>query len=504
MVEVPGTPQLQPGEILGAKFRVGPVIGRGGMSVVYQAQHVQLGQDVAVKVLGTPGKETRRAFERALVEAQATARLTSEHVVRVFDVGMTDRGHAYVVMEKLAGDDVARALRKGPTALSDAVAIVLQACHALAEAHASGIVHRDIKPSNLFLATGPDRTIVVKVLDFGLARADSRFSTTSKAAEAVLAMPRVVGSPGYASPEQLSTAGDVDARADIWGLGVVLYELVTGRRPFEAGNLADALIAAITVPMPPMGTAERPVPAAFEAIVRRCLEKDRENRFAEVPDLADALVPFAPPAFAHYAHRIRDVSTRKGASSAATLRMILPGDHRSSAATGSLSGEMSIDASVELSASTKEPVTEVGVANPLVVASPVRLGRSAARLVIGGIVLGALLVIAVAGRGGGAVSAAPDGGAAFASTSPPSALSSQLGPLPPLAGLPASDTSTAVASAPSPPTSVSSAMREPLSPPPSPPGVRSKRPRTPVIPRVSIGSPATTKAAPSGNPMTYR
>jgi serine/threonine-protein kinase len=525
-------PTLAAGEVVGEKFRVGSVIGRGGMSVVYEAQHVQLGQRVAVKVLATPSSATKGAFDRALVEAQATARLTSEHVVRVFDVGTTKAGDAYVVMEKLSGSDLARELRNGGMPIADAVKIVLQACHALAEAHASGIVHRDLKPSNLFLATRPDKTVVVKVLDFGLARADSR---TLKGRQ-LSTMPRMAGSPGYASPEQLGTASDVDARADVWGLGIVLYELITGKRPFQAANLTDALIAASTLPMPAMVSPHGAVPPAFEKIVQRCLEKDRENRFASVLDLAEALTPFAPPQFMHYAQRIRDVGGRNGMNSAGTIPVTV---HDASPTIHDMSPSMTVTEtfSSDVGLSVKEPDTEVGVTNqaPLVVASVVPAYRTAMRLVVAGGVAVALLLILVAGRTINRASAAtPAARGAAAMPLPPRSL----GPLPPLAGqntsprtgdvtdpgdvTPASPTPTATATAtiptkvdpPAPPVVVAAVAPAPPPPvtPPAPPRltptpVRNPQGRpapakpAPAPQPAKVGGPA---GAPTGNPMTYR
>ena len=472
MGEISGDPAIALGEVVGGKYRLGRMIGRGGMSVVYEARHVQLGQQLAVKVLTGLAAGGRNGFERVLAEAQATARLTSEHVVRVVDVGATASGDAYVVMERLAGHDLAHAIRQGGAIQpSEAVRLVLEACHGLAEAHAAGIVHRDIKPSNLFLAEKADKTVTLKVLDFGLARAESTVATTARGSARG---PRIAGSPGYASPEQLGTAADVDARADVWGLGVVLYELVSGQRPFDAANLQDALIAAATRTMPPLVARDgSALPPGFDAVVRRCLEKDRENRFASVQDLAEALRPYAPPAFAHYVDRVRAVAGRSPLS----LGTIRVGGNDGNAATISsfATDTLSGDAPVSSAAPESMLLPSASDAEPakgFVVASILTTQRIA--------IIGALIVLVLAA---GVVAivllprrVAPVTPARPAPSSPVSPVASGLGPLPPLVGAPASE----------PPPSVDPV---PLASAAKPKGPRPK----PV-----------TSAKPAGNPMNYR
>jgi serine/threonine protein kinase len=347
------------------------------MGVVYAAQHVLLGQHVAVKVLASRRGSPHGTFQRALSEAQASARLTSEHVARVFDVGVTGAGQAYVVMERLIGDDLLHVLRSGLRApVEEAVKIVLQACHALAEAHASGTVHRDIKPSNLFLAKQSDGTLTVKVLDFGLACG----------LEASCVEMRVGGSPGYASPEQLDGSSDVDARADVWGLGVVLYELVTGHRPSRAMN-GDELPSAARGFVPPMVSPHGPVPPAFESIVRRCMEVDRERRFASVIELAEALGPFAPPAYAHYPRRIRDVVAIERHSAGA---LPIPAD-------GPTVRDVDTALSDEASSSAE---TRLSSPPPLIVADRLPPPGTTARLIFAAAVVVLVVLLLKAGRPG--------------------------------------------------------------------------------------------------------
>ena len=230
---------LREGTVIGEKYRIRRPLARGGTAVVYEAEHVQLGQRCAVKVLDpSPSSVTSSgAWNRLLVEARSAAQLSSEHAVRVFDVGITEGQQPFIVMELLVGHDLARELEeKGAMPIDGVAALVLQACHALAEAHAVGLVHRDIKPSNLFVTKRSDGSPYLKVLDFGLAhRSIGPMDTAGRRG----------GSPGYASPEQLGAHENVDERADVWGLGVVLYELVKGHRPFEADTLASSLLSSV-------------------------------------------------------------------------------------------------------------------------------------------------------------------------------------------------------------------------------------------------------------------
>jgi serine/threonine-protein kinase len=255
-----------------------------------------------------------------LPEAELAMRLSSPHAVKLYEVGALPDGRPFLVMERLVGNDVARSMvERGPASIMGACEIVLQACHALAEAHRLGVVHRDVKPANLFLTTRRDGTPLVKVLDFGIAS----FINPEAPVAAVAADPsaakewHVAGSPGYAAPEQIASQRSIDARADIWALGIVLYELVLGRRPFDGATLIDTLIAAGTEPVPSMGD----VPPAFEAIVRRCLEKDREQRFRDVVELAEALAPLAPPELADYPELVRIAYGGEVISAVATQRM---------------------------------------------------------------------------------------------------------------------------------------------------------------------------------------
>jgi serine/threonine protein kinase len=290
-----GSAPLGPGETLAGKYRIERVLGSGGMGVVVEATHLQLHTRVAIKFL-RPSAHCPAAAERFIREARATSKIISDHVVRVIDAGTFDSNCPYIVMDLLEGETLAQALRtKKRLPIEDAVTHMLQACRGLAMAHAVGVVHRDVKPSNIFLARGPRGTTVVKVLDFGLAKVLHGEDGPRPQAGPLTRTADVFGSPFYMSPEQLRCSRDVDARTDIWAVGVMLFELLTGHRPFNERSL-HSLCESIARGRPRRVRQFRPdVPIELAAIVERCLAKHPDKRFRTVRDLASALAPFASP-----------------------------------------------------------------------------------------------------------------------------------------------------------------------------------------------------------------
>ncbi|NOU33400.1 MAG: protein kinase [Polyangiaceae bacterium] len=293
---------LKQGQVLQGRFRIHRIIGVGGMGYVYEARTIDSGASVAVKCLLPQLATDAECVARFLREAQATARIRSPHVVRVFETGGGDAlVPPFFVMEFLDGQDLGHIVdAQGPLPVADAVDAVLQACAGVAEAHALGIVHRDLKPSNLIRC---GRTI--KVVDFGISKALAHHDAHQGKLTETSA---VFGSPTYMSPEQVRSAKYVDARADVWALGVVLYELLSGSVPFSGDN-GGAILAAIVADDPPSLRARAPqVPPALEEIVRRCLVKNRDRRLGSVAELSSLLSAFVagrsgaalaalPPAF---------------------------------------------------------------------------------------------------------------------------------------------------------------------------------------------------------------
>jgi serine/threonine-protein kinase len=281
--------ELRPGDILAGKYCVERVLGSGGMGVVVAARHLQLDERVALKFLRTKGLQSKGDVDRFLREARAAVKIKGEHVARVFDVGTLENGAPYIVMEYLEGVDLACWLAKsGPVPATQAVDFVLQACEAIAEAHALGIVHRDLKPANLFRIERADGQPSIKVLDFGI----SKVIAPGAQAQDLTQTADFMGSPLYMSPEQMRVTKAVDARTDIWSLGVILFELLTDHPPFSAEKVTDLAIKIATEPALPLDAFCSDVPAGLGEVIARCLEKDRERRFPSLGELAVALAGF--------------------------------------------------------------------------------------------------------------------------------------------------------------------------------------------------------------------
>jgi serine/threonine-protein kinase len=291
------------GSVIAGRYRIEGVIGKGGMGAVLAAQHVQLDERVAVKFLHPDLARDAESFERFVREAKAATRIKSEHVVRVFDVGTTEQGLPYIVMDLLEGTDLGRLVESGPLPIQLAVDCVLQAAEGLAEAHGAGIVHRDIKPSNLWLSTRRDGSPLVRVLDFGI----SKLMPANGSEGALTSTQSVFGSPLYMSPEQIRSAKHVDPRTDVWALGVVLHELLTGRPPFDADNVAGVIARIVADAPPRLRDALPSAPVEIERIVHACLEKDPARR-AALKDLAAGLRPFGSSVGQTSADRIERVS----------------------------------------------------------------------------------------------------------------------------------------------------------------------------------------------------
>jgi serine/threonine-protein kinase len=259
------------------------------MGVVVAAEHLELREKVAIKFLLDEATADAELSERFLREARAAVKIKSEHVVRVIDVGRLPSGAPYMVMEYLEGEDLSQRLRRGAVPVQDAVDYIIQSCEAMSVAHRSGIVHRDLKPANLFLTKRPDGSAIIKVLDFGISKVTNADGSSLNLTQTQTMM----GSPLYMSPEQMRSSKDVDRSTDIWALGVILYELVSGQVPFDGSTFPEVLVKVMGEPAPPLDECCPGLPEGFAAVVERCLCKDRDDRFSSVAALAVALTPFA-------------------------------------------------------------------------------------------------------------------------------------------------------------------------------------------------------------------
>jgi serine/threonine protein kinase len=300
-------PQLpSPGDILLGKYRAEGVLGRGGMGVVVAARHLSLDERVAIKFLLPDRLGDDESIQRFLREARAAVRIRSQHIARVTDVGTMENGAPYMIMEYLEGRNLQDVVAQdGPLPVALVVDLVLQASEALAEAHAQGIIHRDVKPSNLFLSRHADGSACVKVLDFGISKMPGSHD------HALTRTGAVFGSPLYMSPEQLRSARDVDARTDIYSVGVVLYQSLTGRVPFAADDLPQLVYKIMNeAPVSPRALRAE-IPATLEQAILTAMARDRESRFPTIADLASAIAPLGSSSARGSAERTRGILRRQ-------------------------------------------------------------------------------------------------------------------------------------------------------------------------------------------------
>ena len=307
-----GSALLKVGDLLAGKYRVERILGEGGMGVVVAAHHELLDQHVAVKLLYQDVAD-REAQSRLLLEARACAKLQSEHVARVVDVDTGADGLPFIVMELLEGADLCQiADARGALPRWLVVDYMLQSLEGLAHAHSRNIVHRDLKPSNLFLANRADGTQIIKILDFGISKSTDPFENTGerKRAMQLTGGRAVLGSPPYMSPEQVRSPKTVDHRTDIWSLGVVMYELLTNSMPFGGDEINETFAQVLEKEPQPVRAIVTGVPEGLERVVMKCLQKNRDNRFSDVAELARALVAFGSGTWMQSADRVHATLSR--------------------------------------------------------------------------------------------------------------------------------------------------------------------------------------------------
>ena len=308
-VGIPLALPFSPGDVIADKYEFIKVIGSGGMGYVVSATHVELGHQVALKFLRPELLVHRDLVARFAKEARTAVMIKSEHVARVFDVGTLPDAGPFIAMELLEGQDLGRVVsERGSLPVETAIDYILQACEALATAHSLGIVHRDIKPENLFLSRSVPGVDVIKVLDFGISKLEMpEPQPPQRSRRPTVRSTSAVGSPTYMSPEQIRAVDGVDARADVWALGCVLYELLSGAPAFDATSLTQRAAKILERQPAPLRSLKGDLPPDLEWVIGHCLGKDPAKRFQNVGELAAALRPFAAPRSRIVADRCRYV-----------------------------------------------------------------------------------------------------------------------------------------------------------------------------------------------------
>ena len=478
MTSGPSLSAVCPGQVLAGKYRVERMLGQGGMGVVVAAHHLQLDEKVALKFLLPEALGNPEAVERFLREARAAVKIKSEHVARVSDVGQLETGSPYIVMEYLEGGDLARWLEQsGALPIEQAVEFVLQALVAIAEAHGLGIVHRDLKPANLFCVRRADGQLSIKVLDFGISKLTD--PTTAAPIHAMTRTSALMGSPLYMSPEQMASSRDVDAGADIWALGVILFELVAGKPPFHGEAVTELAIKVATAEPASLRSYRPEAPPQLEAVIRRCLEKERARRYRNVGELALALSPFAARRARRYVESVSGIVQAEGQSHIALTVTASPELDETQVSAGTLPpvGRTTLG-------SSRGPSAAVGIA------------------LVGALVLGGAVAVLALKKS----ATRPDPGATVAASAPPSAVAAvppatgadpasareQESAAVPLAAVPSSTLPTASIAGPAATAAPTGPARSLRTAPPAP--VPAPRASPAPVPSASPGrSAATTK-----------
>ena len=304
-------PALTTGDIVAGRYEIDGLAGDGGMAVVFSARHVHLNERFAVKVLRPAYAANPNIVSRFLQEARAAAQLRSDYVCRVFDVGI-HQDMPYIVMELLEGEDLRDYLYRVQSASAEeAVEFIIQACEGLAEAHAAGLVHRDIKPENLFLTVRRDGWRTVKLLDFGISKLIDP-ETLNTTLRRHVDTKDLLGTPHYMAPECIRSSKDAGPMSDIWAMGVVLYELLSGKLPFP-GTTVTEISASILETEPESLLAINPeLPPELVELVHWCLAKQPELRVTSASELAVQLLPFAPRRSRAVVERVQSLAKAQG------------------------------------------------------------------------------------------------------------------------------------------------------------------------------------------------
>jgi tRNA A-37 threonylcarbamoyl transferase component Bud32 len=283
-------PEVEPGQVVGGKWRVGPLIGRGGMGAVYEGTNTAIGKKVALKFIDAEFARNVDIANRFQREAESASLVESAHIVHIFDSGATDTGIPYIVMELLRGEDLrGRINRLGRLPTEEAVHVVAQTLRGLHRAHEAGIVHRDLKPDNIFLVDRDDDPLFAKIVDFGISKIMRRPGEAAGNPGTLTRQGVVLGTPSYMSPEQAQAFADLDLRTDLWSVGAILFECLGGRPPHLGDAYEQIIISICTTDSPDIRSLDPNVPAPLAEFVARALERDRARRFQTAKEMLEAL-----------------------------------------------------------------------------------------------------------------------------------------------------------------------------------------------------------------------
>ncbi|MDB4935328.1 MAG: Serine/threonine-protein kinase pkn3 [Labilithrix sp.] len=310
------------GSVIASKYRLEELLGEGGMGAVFRAKHLTVGKRFAIKLLHASVSDHPDAKRRFTREAQAAARIGHPAILDVYDLG-EDGGSLYMVMALLEGESLAQRVSRGPLPITEAIQYALGVLEALEAAHGASIIHRDIKPANVFLVAGATGREAVRVLDFGIAKFQEAGDGTQTSTGAVL------GSAYYMAPEQVRAESEIDARADVWGVGALLYELLVGEPAHMAPTHAAVIAKIVMKPAPPLNERRPDADAKIDAIVARALAIDPAKRFASAGEMREALETYVveraatvisvpPPARSPSADRGPSSGTPRGVIAATT------------------------------------------------------------------------------------------------------------------------------------------------------------------------------------------
>lgn len=511
--------QLTIGSVVDGKYRVDKVLGRGAMGVVIQATHIHLGEKVALKFLRYRAKSGTEDFQtRFKREARVSAKLKNEHITRVIDVGVWKERVPYMVMDYLEGFDLRELIKsQGPLPIGAAIDYTVQVCVGIAEAHANGIVHRDLKPSNLFLTKRADGSDLVKVLDFGI----SKWRAGETELDELTQTGVVLGSPKYMAPEQLFGSSDVDARADVWSIAAILYEMLAGRPPFDLPTFTRICAELSTNKPPPSLVERRPdVTPELEAVIMKCFQRNPEERTHDVAELAGNLLdavqaPFAAPMRQKIASMLDPAATGLASSGAmapmpsGAYGTMTSGSYTVLSTTGS-GPRKSLTDSGSVSGA---PGSTAGA--QVVGAEPQRRSALVPGLAVGAlVVIGIVAYVSLSGHGGGheAAQSGPQAPASVVQpTSPPTSTvavttasaTSAPAPSASASSAPSASTAPAVAATPAPPPPQGRVYWRPAprpAPPPPPATAAAAQNTPPPAPTPSPPPPTpTSKADPLGD-----